>query len=935
MEEDFLTPAAGQKVNREMSSPSSSSSHSSPPPSSSLLRIGQSEGGRPFEIDRLSLTKHAIILGATGSGKTVLSKVMVEEAALQGVPTFAIDPKGDIGNMAFRSPDFDFSRWSAKEADALGQDRAQYAKQLQKTYLEKAKEFLAKPEAAAARLAEIQVRIYTPKSAAGLPVGISPDLSAPRDFAGLMKEPDTMSAAADLLDLTSYGLLRLAGYSEGDRDEVTFISALLEDAWKAGQSLTISDIIRRVENPPISAVGSLHVSDVISDRDRRRLATRINLLISDPKMRSWSAAPPLDFAEIFSSKDGRQSINVLDLRNIQSEQEKHLFVELVLQQLFQWLIKQGSAQTLRYLLYFDEIAGYCPPVREPPSKKLLLLLIKQARAFGLGLVLASQNAVDLDYKVISNANVRFIGRLGAQRDIQRVSVGLELDSFAEKEIARLKAGEFFCNIFDPKFRGVVKSRWTLTYHRGPLENSEIAELMEPFKEERQGAAPEAREGGEEEEEKTGKGGEPAAASMPAAAEGRNVVAGAAEPKSYRGSDYHNYDSSSGDETFTLLEKRFAPEKLASFIKLGNNVKSVQVLSVEQEEEFHPVFGLAASVHEKAYAKQSLEKLEELAAFGGRLVPAGELLAGVGEGGGGEPAPQRPVPAKAREEAEGWHGEIERRAADLQQELRAKFDVIMEEKRKENVEAKSEKPRSKIAAIDASAARLQAALNADIDAVKAGEKLYKELKKEKARMMSVENRVEAKKQKVLATRRRIEQLHIDRKALEEKLRQIEKEEDERLHEALARIKSESSFSVQGWLVETIYRARVVINGGSEHYGDVRWSAYTGEGTWGRCSACSVALQSGSACSCGNLMCNHHLAYCRSCLEPACGLHRALCHVCNSTFCARHSIKCELCGKSACTGHGGVCSVCSRRACSDCSQKKGLIRRELVCKSCLSS
>jgi hypothetical protein len=858
----------------------------------SEFNVGQADGSR-FEVDRLSLTKHAIILGATGSGKTVLSKVIVEEAALQGIPTFAIDPKGDIGNLAFQSPDFDFSRWSAKEADALKANRASYAAGLQKTYAERAGEFSVSPNAAA-EFAKVPIRIYTPKSSAGLPVGISPDLSAPKDFARLLQA--NMSSAADLLDLTSYSLLRLAGYGEGDRKEITFVSALLEDAWKVGQDLTVKALIRRIENPPVSTIGSLHVSDVLNDKDKRKLATRINLLISDPKLRSWSAAEPLDFAEIF----GSPSVNVLDLRNIQSEEEKHLFVELVLQQLFQWLIKQGSAQTLRYLLYFDEIAGYCPPVREPPSKKLLLLLIKQARAFGLGLLLASQNAVDLDYKVISNANVRFIGRLGAQRDIQRVSVGLELDSHAEKEIARLKAGEFFCNIFDPKFRGVIKSRWTLTYHRGPLENSEIAELIAKFKQ----AAPAVKPEPQEEEE-------PPQDELP----------------SRQPATVHSDDppvAADKHDAFMLLENRFEPKALALFIRLGNNVKSLQVLSAEQEERFYPVFEISASVFEKAYTRQSLDRTEELTAFGGQLVKLPEHTL----------VPQRHVPADIRKQAEEWKSEIERRTAELRKNLQAKFDVIMEEKRKEYVDAKSEKPRAKMASLDASMARMQEELNAGIDAARDHERLYKELKKEKAkksRLISVENRMEARKQKIISARRKIEQLYTDKKALEEKLAEIERDEKGRFHAALVDVKSKSSFSIEGWLVETVYRARIAVNG-KEHYGDVKWSAYTSEGTWGRCSTCSVALQAGSACSCGSLMCNRHLAYCKTCLEPACKDHRALCYICSSTFCARHSIKCELCGSHACSGHSGTCTMCSRKVCANCSQKKGIIKRELVCRSC---
>ncbi len=877
------------------------------------FNIGKTMDGMKFELDRASLTKHAIVLGATGSGKTVLSKVIVEEAALQGIPTFAIDPKGDIGNLAFKSATFDFSKWCGKEADALKIDRAQYAAHLQETYQEKAREFSMESTSVAKNFEKVTVRIFTPKSSAGLAVGISPDLSAPKDFDKLLS--NDISSAADLLDLTSFNLLRLAGYGEGDRKQVTFVSAILENAWKNGENLKIRDLIKNIENPSFSYIGSLPVSKVVSEKERKDLATRINLLISDPKLRSWSSAESINFSELFSSP----SINILDLRNIQSEQEKHLFVELILQRLFQWLIKQGSAQTLRYLLYFDEIAGYCPPVREPASKKLLLLLIKQARAFGLGMILASQNAVDLDYKVISNANVRFIGRLGAQRDIQRVSVGLELDSDAEREIARLRPGEFFCNTFDPKFRSVIRSRWTLTYHRGPLEDNEIAELMAEFKKKSEAIVSQEQEEGEDgpeiKEEAIEEDLEEPTKFLPVVAPESEIVA------------------ASDDETFFLLERKFEPKNLPAFIKLGSNLKSVKVLSVEPEERFSPVFELSVSVFEKGYVKQTLDKIVELAAFNDGLVELPEEHSITSH---------RIVPAEDRGKAGMWKGDIQSAINGMEKELMHKFDILIEEKRKENITSRSEKPLAKIADIKASVARLQQSINTDIDSVKEYEKLYKQLKKEskkkktlKARLISVENRIETKKQKIISTRRKIEQLHTNQKALEEKLEEIEQDEEEKFHHALGNIKAKTDYHIAGWLVETIYRARILVNDSKEHYGDVMWSAYTGKGTWGRCSSCSVPLAEGSTCSCGNLLCSTHLAYCKMCLAPACTEHRAMCHICSTIFCASHHIRCEICRFTACTGHSGVCSICNRKVCNNCSQKKGLIKSKIICDGCAMS
>jgi hypothetical protein len=575
------------------------------------------------------------------------------------------------------------------------------------------------------------------------------------------------------------------------------------------------------------------------------------------------------------------------------------------------MIKQGSAQTLRYLLYFDEIAGYCPPVREPPSKKLLLLLIKQARAFGLGMILASQNAVDLDYKVISNANVRFIGRLGAQRDIQRVSVGLELDSYAEQEIARLGPGEFYCNVFDPKFKSVIKSRWTLTYHRGPLEDSEISDLMAPLKsveDERQHSGQQTDQEPIEEE--------------------ADSFQHASDIDEERKTE--KIMPASKDETFLMLEKKFEPATLSSFVRLGSNVMSLKVLSVEQEERYYPVFELAVSVFEKTYSKQSLDKVIELAAFGGKLIELPKKHTIV---------PHRAISSKLRSEAANWKGELQRSVDLMEIDLARTFDVLLEEKRKEYIINRSARPRAKIADIDKTVASLRKAINSDNDTVKEYEKIYKDLKKEskkkkhfKARLIPAQNKIDTKKQKILTTMRRIEQLHADKKDLQEKLLEIEREEEEKFHLALGNIKSSAGFQITGWLVEVVYRARIVVNGGKEHYGDVVWSSFTGEGTWGRCSACSVPLAEGWTCACGNLMCNAHLAYCKICLEPACVEHRAICHICESTFCAAHHIKCEICRSDACSVHSGTCINCNRHVCGNCSQKKGLIKSKIICNDC---
>lgn len=445
------------------------------------LVIGHDSHGKEFDIDPSVLTKHAIVLGATGSGKTVFCKAIIEEAALRGIPVLAIDPKGDISCLAISSKDFQFRPYSDVEADSLRKPREDYARELQELYAEKTKEDGIGPERVEKFSEGVQVRIFTPKSSAGIPVSISPKLDTPPQFSELVE--DQPSTVSDLLDLSINSLLNIVrpGRS-GDEDQqaVSFLSAILEDQWKKGTNVDLSSLIDFVLRPPFEKVGNLPLDQILPRKERTKLAADLNLFNSHPRLRAWTQGEPLDFDKMFQA-GSKTLVNVLDLRGIQSQEERFFFVEMLLQQLYNWIMKQEGVQSLRFLLYFDEVVGFCPPVREPPSKKSLLLLIKQARAFGLGIILATQNPIDIDYKVISNANVRLIGRLATEKDVQRVKAGLELPEDSALTIQSLEKGQFLCQIFDPRTSGIVSPRWLMTYHRGPLRDEEISTLMASVK----------------------------------------------------------------------------------------------------------------------------------------------------------------------------------------------------------------------------------------------------------------------------------------------------------------------------------------------------------------------------------------------------------------------------------------------------------------------
>ncbi len=438
------------------------------------LLIGQRPDREPLTIDPGGLTKHSIVFGATGSGKTVLCKNIIEAASVEGIPVVAIDPKGDIGCLAIRSMGFDFRPFSDIEAKLLGKTPENYGKELAGEYLEKFSASRHEADDLKTFVERTEVRILTPRSNSGLPVSMSPRLSPPMDFA--RKLSDEPSLALDLLELKASNLLRLAGYSDESKVQRSLITQILEVEWKSGHELTLEKLIDLVASPPFDKLGMLPLDEAIGRRERSELSKRLNALVTDAGAKAWFIGDPPDFDRWFRRVQGKTPICVVDLRTIPSEEGKQVFVEYLLQELFYWLTRQEGTQTLRYLLYFDEIHGYCPPVREPPSKKILMHLIHVSRAFGLGIVMATQNPVDVDYKVISNANFRFIGNLSTRQDIERVKTGLSLGPDAFQVISGLRNRQFYYQIFDRGESGIVVPGWLMSYHRGPLEPGEVRRL---------------------------------------------------------------------------------------------------------------------------------------------------------------------------------------------------------------------------------------------------------------------------------------------------------------------------------------------------------------------------------------------------------------------------------------------------------------------------
>ncbi len=437
--------------------------------------------------DAKDLTTHAVCVGMTGSGKTGLCLALLEEAAIDGIPVIAIDPKGDVGNLLLAFPELggsDFRPW-IEEAEAAreGITPDELAEKTAALWREGLAAWGEDGDRIAKYRSAVDAAIYTPGSSAGLPISVLRSFDAPPpeilDDADLLR--DRIGAAAS-------GLLALVGIDADpiQSREFILVSQLLESAWRAGRNLDLAELIRQIQTPPLERVGSLDLETFYPVKARGELAMRLNNLLASPTFAGWMEGEPLSIARLLHTPEGKPRLSILSIAHL-SEAERMFFVTILLNELLAWVRTQSGTSSLRAILYMDEVFGYFPPTANPPSKKPMLTLLKQARAYGLGIVLATQNPVDLDYKGLSNTGTWFLGRLQTERDKARVLEGLEGASAAagstfnrgemEATLAALGKRVFLLNNVHEDHPVVFETRWCLSYLRGPLTRRQIQTLM--------------------------------------------------------------------------------------------------------------------------------------------------------------------------------------------------------------------------------------------------------------------------------------------------------------------------------------------------------------------------------------------------------------------------------------------------------------------------
>ena len=442
--------------------------------------------GEIVNYDARDLTTHAVCFGMTGSGKTGLCICLLEEAAIDRVPAIIIDPKGDITNLLLHFSSIEaktFQPWiNLDDARRANMTKEEYAGYAADTWINGLSKWGITTDRIRMLDESVDYVIYTPGSTTGIPINVLSSFKAPKR--GFENDPETIR---DMISGIVSGLLKLAGI-KGDPvrgQEGILLSTIFEYYWRKDEELTIETLVNSVQDPPFSRLGVFDLNTFYPQQSRLQLAIALNSLIASPSFREWLEGENLDISNILYTNDGKPRHSVFSLAHL-SDEEKMFFVTVLLENLVSWVKQQPGTTSLRALLYFDEVFGYMPPVAEPPSKRPLLTLLKQARAFGLGVVLVTQNPVDIDYKGLTNTGTWFIGKLQTKRDKDRVLEGLK-NAVAEiggnsnfdydEIIGALGSRVFLLHNVHEDIPIVFHTRWAMNYLRGPLTRPQIANLM--------------------------------------------------------------------------------------------------------------------------------------------------------------------------------------------------------------------------------------------------------------------------------------------------------------------------------------------------------------------------------------------------------------------------------------------------------------------------
>ena len=438
----------------------------------------------PLLYKSKDMTTHGVMIGMTGSGKTGLGIGLIEEAAIDNIPSIVIDPKGDMGNLLLTFPECqarDFAPWvDAADAARKNLSVEAFAEQTAKTWKDGLASWGQGLDRIAALKSKTRMTIYTPGSSAGVGISVLSSFAAPSTE--VLADIDTLNSLVNSSVTSLLALINISGDPMQSKEHI-LLSSLFLHSWRNGEDLTMESLIGYVVNPPFAKVGVFALDTFYPQTERMVLAMNLNNILASPSFSAWTQGVPLDIQRLLYTEDGLPCTAIFSISHL-SDTERMFFVTMLLNRFIGWMRRQQGASSLRALLYMDEIYGYFPPTANPPSKKPMMLLLKQARAFGVGVVLATQNPVDLDYKGLGNIGTWFIGRLQTRQDQERVLdgiVGASEGGFdtatVKKMLSNMKGRQFLLKSAHLDEPLLFETRWVMSYLKGPISTNDIKKLM--------------------------------------------------------------------------------------------------------------------------------------------------------------------------------------------------------------------------------------------------------------------------------------------------------------------------------------------------------------------------------------------------------------------------------------------------------------------------
>lgn len=436
----------------------------------------------PLVYQNKDLLTHAAIIGMTGSGKTGLGITLLEEAAIDNIPSIIIDPKGDMTNLLLTFPNLetsDFEPWieeqeainSGKTIQEFAQSRAElWKKGLEQDFQEVSRIEKLKNSA--------DFTIYTPGSDAGVQISILSSFKAPSKE--VLEDNELL---VSLINSTVSSILALIEEkADSNSKESILLSSIFLNLFKEQKDLTLEELINLIVTPPFSKIGVFDLEIFFSQNDRLKLALKLNGIIANPAFSTWIEGETLEISKLLYDENGKAKVSIFSIAHL-NDNQRMFFVTILLNQMVAWMRRQEGTTSLKALLYMDEIFGYFPPSSNPPSKQPMLTLLKQARSFGIGIVLSTQNPVDIDYKGLANIGTWFLGRLQTKQDIDRVIDGLSSASEGINKaqisnlLSNLEKRNFILNNINDDGIKVFETRWALSYLKGPIPKEGIKRLM--------------------------------------------------------------------------------------------------------------------------------------------------------------------------------------------------------------------------------------------------------------------------------------------------------------------------------------------------------------------------------------------------------------------------------------------------------------------------